>query len=73
MAPGISHCGPVAYDVIHFSDRFPVVATPCGRLGPSAGLWRYVTCIPCLEAAPDDPRIKRRLDEVQALRGEHLG
>ena len=54
------HSGPVTYGAIHFSDRFPVVRTACGHRGPSAGLWRYVTCLACLAAAPSDPRIVER-------------
>ncbi len=65
MSPGIEHVGLAAHDdAIHFSERFPVVATPCGRLGPAAALWRYVTCLACLERAPDDPRIAARRAEV---------
>jgi hypothetical protein len=64
MSPGIEQSGPVAYDVIHFSDRFPVVRAACGKIGPSAALWRYVTCLECLDAAPDDPRIAARQAEV---------
>jgi hypothetical protein len=49
-----------AHVAINFSDRFPVVATACGELGPSADRWRFVTCRACLVVAPRDPRIERR-------------
>jgi hypothetical protein len=61
---GIIQVGTVDYTEIHFSDRFPVVATPCGKRGPSTDRWRYVTCVPCLERAPNDPRIRARLAAV---------
>jgi hypothetical protein len=54
----------VSYGAIHFAASFPVVATACGALGPSAGLWRYVTCLDCLAKAPDDPRIARRRQDL---------
>jgi hypothetical protein len=63
---GPIQAGAVDTTVIHFSERFPVETTPCGKLGPAAGLWRYVTCVGCLERAPDDPRIKARLAAVLA-------
>ena len=50
MSQGIEQRGAVTHGVIHFSATFPVVATPCGVLGPSAALWRYVDCEACLEA-----------------------
>lgn len=68
MSPGIEHRAPITHGVIHFSAGFPVVATPCGVLGPSAALWRYVTCEACLEAGPYDPRIRARLAHVRAER-----
>jgi hypothetical protein len=68
MSQGIEHRGALTYGVIHFSDRFPVVRTACGVLGPSAALWRYVDCEACLEAGPDDPRIRARLAQVRAER-----
>lgn len=50
---------------LHFTDRFPLVKTACGRtFGPCSNRWRDVTCLACLDAAPADPRIealKRRL------------
>lgn len=46
--------------VIHFSAKFPVERTACGTPGPSAALWRYVTCPGCLDVAPRDPRIEER-------------
>jgi hypothetical protein len=55
---------PVTYGVIHFSAEFPVVATACGVLGPSAARWRYVTCLECLARAPSDPRIERRRQQL---------
>jgi hypothetical protein len=33
----------VAYEVIHFSDRFPVVRTACGRPGVDERGWRTIT------------------------------
>lgn len=62
---GIIQVGAVDYTSIHFSDRFPVVATPCGKLGPSAARWGYVTCLPCLWRAPSDPRIAARIRELE--------
>lgn len=70
MSPGIEHVGPVAHGVVHFSDRFPVVATACGRVGPAVALWRYVDCLACLDRAPDDPRIAARRAEVIARQRE---
>lgn len=61
---GIVQAGAVDYTAIHFSERFPVERTPCGKLGPSAGRWGYVTCIECLRRAPADPRIEARLREL---------
>lgn len=69
---GIIQVGTVDYQSIHFSTRFPVTETPCGKLGPAAERWGYVTCIDCLERAPDDPRIKARLAGLlEALRPSH--
>jgi predicted aldo/keto reductase-like oxidoreductase len=65
---GIEQSGGVVYGVIHFSAEFPVVATACGARGPSAALWRYVDCEACLEAGPDDDRIRERLEAVRAAR-----
>jgi hypothetical protein len=53
--------GTADYAAIHFSAVYPVVVTPCGRRGPSAARWGYVTCLRCLAAGPDDPRIKARI------------
>ena len=50
--------------VIDFAARFPVERTPCGTLGPCAAQWRYVSCLACLDRAPDDPRIKERRRQV---------
>jgi hypothetical protein len=47
--------------VIHFSASFPVSSTACGKLGPAAGRWGFVTCLGCLTAGPRDPRIMARL------------
>jgi hypothetical protein len=58
--------GPIRYPVIHFSVTFPVKKTPCGVVGPSADRWGYVTCLDCLRAGPDDPRIKARLEALIA-------
>jgi hypothetical protein len=69
---GIEQQGTVAYGVIHFSAEFPVVRTACGALGPSAALWRYVDCEACLEAGPDDPRIRARLAQVRAERAARM-
>lgn len=58
--------GSVQHGAIHFSRDFPVRETPCGRLGPAAALWRYVTCLACLEAwAGRDERIAERLERVK--------
>lgn len=55
--------GLVQHGAIHFSAHFPVRETPCGRLGPAAALWRYVTCLACLETvAHRDSRIAERLE-----------
>ncbi len=35
--------------VIHFSDRFPVVQTACGKCEPSTSVWEYVSCQACVE------------------------
>jgi hypothetical protein len=70
MSPGIEQVGGVVYDVVHFSDRFPVVRAACGKVGPASDLWRYVTCLECLAAAPDDPRIAaRRVEVIERQRG----
>jgi hypothetical protein len=66
VSPALDPAPPVVYDTIHFSDRFPVVKAACGKVGPSAAQWRFVTCEACLEAGPDDPRIRQRLAEVRA-------
>ncbi len=58
---GIIQVGAVDYTAIHFSAKFPVEETPCGKLGPSAARWGFVTCIECLRRAPKDPRIEARL------------
>jgi hypothetical protein len=58
--------GQVTYGVIHFSDRFPVVRTACGGEGPATNLWMYTDCVACLRRAPNDPRIKKRLEDVLA-------
>lgn len=55
-----------APSVVHFSRVFPVVLTPCGKVGPAVDRWGGVTCITCLETAPDDPRIKERRAAVVA-------
>jgi hypothetical protein len=47
--------------VIHFSATFHVSSTPCGKLGPAAGRWGFVTCLGCLRAGPRDPRIGARI------------
>jgi hypothetical protein len=64
---------PVDYASIHFATRFPVTETACGKLGPSAGLWRYVTCLGCLESGPDDPRIAARIVAMMAAANDHGG
>jgi hypothetical protein len=74
---GIIQVGRVQYGAIHFATRFPVVETPCGRLGPSAARWGYVTCLACLRRAPKDPRIAVRLaalleEERRRVEGEDL-
>lgn len=56
----------MTHGAVHFSPRFPFERAICGASAPAAGQWRYVDCIPCLERAPDDPRIKARLDQVRA-------
>ncbi len=68
MSQGIEQRGGVTHDAIHFSAAFPVVHTACGIKAPSAALWRYVDCEACLEAGPDDPRIRERLAQVRAER-----
>ena len=65
VSPGIEHVE-VSYDVVHFSEVYPVVHAECGRRGPSSPLWRNVTCLNCLRLAPDDPRIRQRIEEVRA-------
>jgi hypothetical protein len=62
--PSIPQGGGVAYGDIHFSSSFPVVQTACHRRGPSAALWRYVTCLECLANAPADPRIAARRAQI---------
>ncbi len=72
----IIQSGGVAYDAIHFfSASFPVVQTACKRRGPSAALWRYVTCLECLNNAPSDPRIAARKAQIltEAQQRNHLG
>lgn len=62
---GIELAGGVKHGEIHFSDRFPMVKTPCGlSRAPAAAQWRYVTCLICLRAAPKDPRIEARIRHV---------
>lgn len=68
MPQGIEQRGAVVYGVIHFSAEFPVVRTACGVRGPAAALWRYVDCEACLEAGPDDDRIRDRLAAVRAAK-----
>lgn len=46
--------------VSHFSASFPGSSTPCGKVGPAAGRWGYVTYLGCLEAGPPDARIRAR-------------
>lgn len=54
---------------IHFSDRFPLVRTPCGlERAPCAGQWRYVTCLACLSAVARDPRVQARMRLLQQER-----
>jgi hypothetical protein len=64
VANTIIQSGAVFHGVIHFSDRLPVRETPCGKLGPAAAEWRYVTCLDCLRRAPRDPRIAARLEAL---------
>ena len=66
---GIEHRSAVTYGVIHYSDRFPVVRTTCGRTRCPANFdWAFVDCEACLEAGPDDPRIREQLAKVRAER-----
>lgn len=59
--------GTVDYTAIHFSKTYPVVETPCGRTGPSADRWGYVTCLGCLKAGAHlDPRINARWEALKA-------
>jgi hypothetical protein len=59
-----------ASGVVDFSAKVPVERTACGTLDPSTAYWRYVSCVPCLRAAPKDPRIEARLAEVLAGEAE---
>lgn len=59
--------GSVQHGAIHFGARFPVTETPCGVIGPSADLWRFVTCLECLRLfAEKDARIKERYERLLA-------
>lgn len=40
----------------------------CGRPGPFATRWEFVSCEACLVAGPDDPVVRARLAEVEAER-----
>ena len=59
--------------VIHFSATFPVRETPCGKVGPGADRWSYVTCVACLAAGPDDPRIRARFVALSAAPANDTG
>lgn len=67
---GMIQAGTVDTTAIHFSDKFPVERTPCGKVGPAADRWRYVNCVACLQAGPKDPRITARLEAVLAERAQ---
>ena len=56
--------GAVDYQSVHFSDRFAVVKTACDTRGLSSQRWRYVSCLGCLDVAPDDPRIRERKQTI---------
>jgi hypothetical protein len=69
MSQGIAHPGPVTHGAIHYTDRFPVVRTPCGRTRcPCDDDWAQVDCEACLAAGPDTPAVKARLAQVRAER-----
>jgi hypothetical protein len=46
---GIEHHGEVDHRPIHYSDRFPVERTACGKDEPATNVWQYVTCPACIE------------------------
>lgn len=72
MSPGIEHVE-VSYGEIHFSEVYPVKHAECGERGPSTANWAYVTCLNCLRLAPDEPEVRRRIEEVLARKAAQAG